>query len=238
MSLCPAFFLVEHPVESYAPGATGGSGWRCHRISSTSMCGSRSGVEHSIAVSELLIDEPVGAAHVGAYRRWMGLEPLPWGKPAELSDATAEEIDPNRPLDLIVLAVRKTTARCQLPGANKTITLRSGDVWELVPGEIATVWPRKQWQYAGHPYLSADVETARLHVAALGLTPLGLESMGDCDPLDEYWGEDGEPLDGWKKSIIAAGVRPSFEMEQILPGLDIEEPESNPSRTRSWRQWS
>ncbi|MCP4658879.1 MAG: hypothetical protein GY856_25995 [bacterium] len=44
---------------------------------------------------------------------------------------------------------------------DREITLRSRDVWNVVPGEMMTVRPRKQWRYGGHPYLSGDVEPAR-----------------------------------------------------------------------------
>ena len=122
----------------------------------------------------------------------------------------------------------KTTARCQVPGTDETVTLRTRDVWDIVPGEMVTVEPRKRWRRAGHPYLSGNFESTRLDVPALGLIPLGLESMGEWDPHDQYWGEDGEPLDQWEKAIVGAGVRPSFEMEQVLPRTNIEDPESDP----------
>jgi hypothetical protein len=61
-----------------------------------------------------------------------------------------------------------------------------------VPGEIVTVRPRRHWRYAGHPYLSGDIEATRLDVAALGIVPLRLEPCGTWDPAEEYWGEEGE----------------------------------------------
>ncbi len=64
-----------------------------------------------------------------------------------------------------------------------------------MPGEIATVRPRKQWRYAGHPYLSGDIVETRLEVAALGLEPLRLEHLGTWDPTEEYWGEEDQPLE-------------------------------------------
>lgn len=87
-----------------------------------------------------------------------------------------------------------------------------------VPGEIITVAVRKQWSYAGHPYLSGDVEDRRLDVAALGLVPLHLGGEWPWDPAEEYWGEEGEPLPEWAEPIVAYGPRRSYEMEQILPG--------------------
>jgi len=65
-------------------------------------------------------------------------------------------------------------------------------------------------------------------VGALGLTPLRLEARGVWDPAEEYWGEQGEPIEKWAKAIITRGRRPQFEMEQVLPGEDPENPFSDP----------
>jgi tetratricopeptide (TPR) repeat protein len=97
-----------------------------------------------------------------------------------------------------------------------------------VPGEIAVVKPRKQWSYAGHPYLSGEIESARLAVAALGLTPLALKDEGEWDPKDEYWGEEDEPIDEWAKPIIARGPRQAYEMEQVVPGRDPDDFDYDP----------
>jgi len=70
--------------------------------------------------------------------------------------------------------------------------------------------------------------SARIDVKALGPAPLRLERMGEWDPANEYWGEDGDPIDEWAKPIIARGPRPRFEMEQVLPGLDLDDPGSDP----------
>ena len=57
---------------------------------------------------------------------------------------------------------------------------------------------------------------------------LELVPGGDWDPRQEYWGEPGEPLPKLWQQVIAAGVRPSFEMEQVLPGIDPEDWDSDP----------
>jgi len=65
-------------------------------------------------------------------------------------------------------------------------------------------------------------------VAALALTPLRLEPRGTWDPARQYWGEDGEPLEDWAVPIVERGPRPEFEMEQVLPGDDPDDPDSDP----------
>lgn len=73
-----------------------------------------------------------------------------------------------------------------------------------------------------HPLPSA------ITVQATTITPLKLEPRGLWDPAEEYWGEEGEPLEEWAKAIITQGPRPLFEMEQILPGADPEDFDSDP----------
>jgi hypothetical protein len=97
-----------------------------------------------------------------------------------------------------------------------------------VPGEIAVVRPAKQWVYAGNPYLSGVIESTRLDARALSLVPLRLEERGLWNPAEHYWGEEGEPIEDWAKPIIARGPRPEFEMEQVLPGADSDDPFSDP----------
>jgi hypothetical protein len=139
-----------------------------------------------------------------------------------------DEIDLSKPVELVALVVKERAARCRVLGSDRIITLRTSRLWELAPGIIATVTPRKQWRYAGHPYLSGEIQSTRIDVKALDLVPLGLEDMGMWDPRDEYWGEDDEPIEEWAKPIIAHGRRPMFEMEQVLPGEDPEDPFNDP----------
>lgn len=68
----------------------------------------------------------------------------------------------------------------------------------------------------------------RFDAAALGLVPLALRREGEWDPEEEYWGEEGEPVDEWARPIIARGKRPMFEMEQVIPGADPDDGDSDP----------
>ncbi len=142
--------------------------------------------------------------------------------------AALDDLDSSKPVELVALSVKKQAARCRLLGSDMLITLRASRLWEVVPGEIVTVRPRKKWSYAGHPYLSGEIESSRIEVSALGLAPLGLEDMGMCDPGEHYWGEPDEPLDEWARPIIAHGPRPMFEMEQVIPGEDPDDPFEDP----------
>ena len=170
--------------------------------------------------------------YLAAYRKWMGLDPSPpsAGLPhlARQHKAAATDLDMKGPVELVVLAVKENAMRCKLPGTDRVITLRANQPENAVPGEVIVVRPNKQWRYAGHPYLSGVIESVRLDVAALALVPLKLDDQGTWAPEDHYWGEDGEPIEEWAKPIIARGPRQEFEMEQVLPGWDPTEYDSDP----------
>ncbi|MCC6537116.1 MAG: hypothetical protein IT162_06170 [Bryobacterales bacterium] len=100
--------------------------------------------------------------------------------------------------------------------------------WQLAPGEIATIKPSRQWTYGGNPYLAGGVESVRLDAKALGLTPLLLQPYGDWDPAKEYWVQPGDRIPAWAKQIIQRGHRPRFEMEQVIPGANPENFDSDP----------
>lgn len=195
----------------------------------TVTCRRADGGEYDVAASEVVISPSTeGARYLAAYRRSMGLTAFPPETLARVRDSklpprpAAAPLDLRGPAEFAVLAVRQKSARCRLLGTDHEITLRTTGLWDLYPGEIAVVKPSKQWSYAGHPYLSGQIESVRLDVAALGLTPLRLEERGMWDPIEHYWGEEGEPIEDWAKPIIARGPRQEFEMQQVLPGLDTE----------------
>lgn len=98
----------------------------------------------------------------------------------------------------------------------------------MVPGEILTVQPRKRWTYAKNAYLSGEITASRIDVRALGLTPLRLEDHGVWNPNEEYWVEEGEPLPEYALPIIERGPRRLYEMEQVLPGDDPDDPDGDP----------
>ena len=208
----------------------------------TAKCRREDGSEDVISALDVVFPErSSGALYTAAYRKWLGLDPYPAEAPTpsrkkRRHKVTAEDLDLSGPVDLVVLSIKERAAPCLLPGSDRRITLRASRLWDLVPGEIATIKPRKQWRFAGHPYLSGEIESTRLDVAALGLVPLKLEEMGMWDPGEQYWGEEDEPIEEWARPIIARGPRPEFEMEQVTPGADLDDPFTDPiSRSNDLR---
>jgi hypothetical protein len=191
------------------------------------------GREHVVAAADVTMPaRSEGARHLAAYRKWMGLTA---SRPATTAAQrkvrlTIPAPDLTGPVELAVLSVRQKAARCRVLGSGLELTLRTTRLWDVVPGEIAVVRPRKQWKYAGNPDLSGEIESKRLDVGALGLIPLKLEERGVWDPAEQYWREESDPIDKWAKPIIPRGRRPEFEMEQVLPGMDPDDadPDADP----------
>lgn len=149
-------------------------------------------------------------------------------KEDEQPKASAADLDLSGPVVLVVLSVKDPAARCRVLDSGRTIILRVGELWELVPGEIVTIEPRRQWRFGSHVHLSGEIASTRLSVAELGLVPLGLEDAGAWDPREHYWGEEDEPIEEWAQPMVAHGPRPQFEMQQVLPGTDPDDPFPDP----------
>lgn len=222
-------FVIGEPVSVIAVDHDGNE-----RRGLTARCRREDGSEYVVAVSDVVLPQAsAGARYIAAYRRWLNLDPNPAGtqktsRRRRQHKATDDDIDLSKPVELVALSVMERAARCRLLGSDRIITLRVSRLWEVVPGAIVTVKPGKQWRYGGHPYLSGEIQSTRIDVQALGLVPLGLEEMGMWAPKEEYWGEEDEPIDEWAKPIIAHGPRPMFEMEQVLPGEDPDDPFDDP----------
>ncbi len=189
-------------------------------------CRKANGKTYDVALADVVFpDESKAAPYLKAYRQWLGVPAPRKARRSELREKIKQtkagigEIDLSKPVELIVLGIKKQeAARCRLLGADKELTLRTSDLWNVAPGEIVTVMPKKHWSFAGHPYLAADITGARFDLAALDLAPLKLKDEGVWDPKDEYWGEEDEPLDDWEKEIIARGPRPEYALENLIPG--------------------
>ena len=199
-------------------------------------CRKGEGKTYEIALADVEFPEGLRAAsYAKAYRQWLGVPQPAKSRRAEYREKIKQtkvqvgEIDIDKPVDLVVLGIKQgESARCRLIGKDKELTLRASGLWKLAPGEIVTVMPKKHWSFAGHPYLSADITGSRFDVAALGLTPLKLNQFGMWDPAEHYWGEEDEPEEAWEKEIKARGPRPEYELENVIPGEDPEDFDSDP----------
>jgi len=222
-------FVIGEPVSVVAFDYDGNQ-----RRGLTARCRRQDSSEYVVAVSELALPARSSDAPVlAAYRKWSGLSPLPEAltvpsRRTRQHKVASAELEMNRPIELVVLSPKQNAARCRPVGSDRVITLRGSGLWDVIPGEIVAVNPLKQWSYAGHPYLHGAIESARLDVAALELVPLKLHSLGMWSPEEHYWGEENDPIEEWVKPIIDRGPRQAFEMEQIVPGVDPADFDSDP----------
>jgi hypothetical protein len=221
-------FVVGEPVTATAIIYSG------HPRAGLTLWGVRGDRRFSVGLADVAFPPgTAGARFVSLYRAWLGFgelssDPeLDSATPAARHKVTNDDIVVGSPAELIVLACKSNALRCRLLGTAREVTLRTA-VRDEVPGGIITVMPTKQWTHARHAYLAGNVLSIRADVEALGLEPLAVHEHGKWDPETEYWGEEGEPIEEWAKPIIARGKRPMFEMEQVLPGADPEDFDSDP----------
>jgi hypothetical protein len=221
-------FVVGEPVTATAISYSG------HPRAGLTLWGVRGDRRFSVGLADIAFPPgSSGARFVSLYRAWLGFgelssDPKAYSAaPAARHKVTGDDIAVGSPVDLVVLACKSNALRCRLLGTAREVTLRT-TVRDEVPGGIITVMPTKQWMHARHAYLAGNVLSIRADVEALGLEPLAVHEQGEWDPETEYWGEEGEPIEEWAKPIIARGKRPMFEMEQVLPGADPEDFDSDP----------
>ena len=222
-------FVIGEPVSILEIGYAGNV-----RRGLTATCRREDGSVHVVSVLDVAFPRQwSGTQYVAAYRTWQGMQPSPPDVPTpprrvRQHKVTAADVDMASTVELVVLSLKDNAVRCRLLGTERVITLRADQPWDVVPAEIAVVKPKKQWRYAGHPYLAGRIDSVRLDVAALGLVPLKMVDEGTWTPGEHYWGEESEPLEEWTKPIIARGDRQMFEMEQVLPGWDSADPDDDP----------
>ncbi len=128
--------------------------------------------------------------------------------------------------ELAVLVVKENAADCRVLESNKKIMLRlsSTQLFELVPGMVATVDVKKEWQFGTKDYVSGSLIDKRIDIPAFKLSPLGLKHFGDWDPKEEFeMGLDTiygllEESEQYRKAATDKETRPSYEMEQVVPG--------------------
>ena len=112
-------------------------------------CRRENGAEYVVAATDVVLSQAsAGARHIAAYRRWLNLDPYPdemqkTSQRAKKHRATADDIEPGKPVELVVLAIKELAARCRLMGSERNITLRASGLWNAAPGVIVTVIPQK-----------------------------------------------------------------------------------------------
>lgn len=150
-------------------------------------------------------------------------------------------------LDVVLIAQGQKSCFCRRLDSGEEVTLRIAGLKDVIPAEIVRVALSRSWRRGGRTFVEGEIQSVRLDVPALYLTPLKLHEFGLWEPAEEYWGEEGEPIEDWAKPIIARGPRPMYEMEQGCGNDDASTLESDPigiavdlheggDRRGAWRQ--
>jgi len=189
----------------------------------TARCVGGNGKLYRISAADVdVADNAAGSHYLAAYRRWLGLTPyLPAGAPA------AQQLKQQQ-VELLLMAPIKDALRCRVKDSGQMVTLRLLGRHAVVPGETLMVEITKVYTRAGHDLLTGRLKHAAIDAKALQLTPLQLRDEGMWDPEEHYWGEEGEALPKWATAQKIWGPRPEYEMEQVLPGEDPEDMDSDP----------
>jgi hypothetical protein len=179
----------------------------------------------AVSAADVSIDEAgQGANALDRYRRWIGVSVKPKSKPA----AKSEELPPGTPVSFVALSNHDQYTVCRLLDATETFEFRGKGHWQLHPAELVQATLTKRWYKSGGRTMWARIDRREFNIPALQLKPLELRDETLWDPAKEYWGDDPEEFDAYVQSVLAAGPRPSFEMELILPGYTYDHPDNDP----------
>ncbi|MDO9109402.1 MAG: hypothetical protein Q7U40_01995 [Desulfatirhabdiaceae bacterium] len=123
----------------------------------TAKCRRTDGTEYIVAASDVVLSgRSAGDRFIASYRKWLGIESFPSTRNS-LNKETLADLYQGDTVELAVLSATGRTARCRILANDRVVTFRAKDIWDVAPGEIMVVSPRKWWRYAGHPYLSGEI---------------------------------------------------------------------------------
>ncbi|MBN1770314.1 MAG: tetratricopeptide repeat protein [Deltaproteobacteria bacterium] len=180
-------------------------------------------LKHIIRKRQAKTGESYVAARVHVLRERARLSATP-------SPAIAEIVPvPELPwtVEAVVLKLNRQSARLRILGDDSQVTFRSGDLWEVVPGQIVTLDIARRWSWHLDPYASGRVRDARIDIPRLGLVPLPLAGGESVDVAAEY--EAPRPRDPWMPlwRRLTSRPRAAFEFDGIawgaLPGFEGED---------------
>jgi hypothetical protein len=134
----------------------------------------------------------------------------------------AEILVAGKSIELLCVKGGFDVIRSRIPPNGITVIVRTGLSKVLpVPAEVFTLEVERAWVFGHTRYAKGLVTHTRLELLRLELEPLGLQEWGSWDPEEEAWLFE-EPDHPVYEEIWAAGARPRYEMEQILPEDAVE----------------
>lgn len=132
-------------------------------------------------------------------------------------------------LDLLILRPGRKSTELLEPRRRMPVSLRTPDLRDRASGEFARIEVETALTYGARVFVTGNVLDIRVEPASIPQPALGLLDPLPWDPAEEYWGDDPDGPPPWAQTIIDAGKRTSWEMEQVMPDLDgIEKEDDGP----------
>lgn len=134
---------------------------------------------------------------------------------------------PEQRVEAIVFKVSARSARVRILGEEGQVTLRSTDVWKVVPAHLVSLAIKRRWTWRGDAYASGKIEDPRIDVEKLGLEPLPLHGGGldNVKSRSEPYSRPDPYAPLWKR--LTARPRPAFVFDGIawgaFPGVEADE---------------
>lgn len=128
----------------------------------------------------------------------------------------------------VILRSGQSSVRLRVFGEEAPVTLRAPWRADLVPGVIATIEIAKRWRYARNEYATGRVLGVTLDIRHLNLVPLAVHVHGQWRPQVATPGEPFGVSPGVFNFLPAAAL-PDAEMEQVIPGADLDDPDTDPA---------
>src|ERR1035437_7972078 len=138
----------------------------------TAKCRRMDGSVHIVAAADIVFPiRSIGARYIACYRKWLGIEPFP---PEiglvirqSLRKETQADLDQSDPVVVVVLSVKDKAARCRILENDLVVTFRASGLWDVIPGEVAVIKPRRGCPLAALLFFPGEIESVRFDVPAL-----------------------------------------------------------------------
>nr|MDA3940628.1 tetratricopeptide repeat protein [Spirochaetia bacterium] len=130
-------------------------------------------------------------------------------------------------IDLLVIRPLNTALRCKILSTGELVTFRK-NLFEI-PGDTITVEVSKHWKNNNTSYISGKRIKQKFILSNLNLKPIQIKKY-DTISLSECLLDDEHPknIRAIYNRIFTQKEYDSYEMENIIPGIDYEDIDSDP----------
>lgn len=143
-------------------------------------------------------------------------------RPERRKPLDAEGLALGEQVELVCLKAGFDAIRSRVPPHGPTVIVRTGlSRVRPVPGELFRMEVERSWVFGRTRHAKGLITASRLDVSRLDLERLGLTAwnLWNAEEETELFEEPDHPI---YEEIRAAGPRPQYEMEQVLPEGVVE----------------